>query len=97
MAGLKVVPVKSLADGSLDLVDLKEKAEKHKDNLAALMVRADQTPLFHGLMYGRRSLIRPHLAFSRMVYSTYVTVPIVFLFFVSDYWSISSVGMSSYP
>ena len=38
MAGLKVVPVKSLQDGSLDLADLKEKAEKHKDNLAALMV-----------------------------------------------------------
>jgi glycine cleavage system protein P-like pyridoxal-binding family len=38
MAGLKVVPVKSLQDGSLDLADLKEKAEKHKNNLAALMV-----------------------------------------------------------
>ena len=38
MAGLKVVPVKSLQDGSLDLADLKEKAEKHKDDLAALMV-----------------------------------------------------------
>jgi glycine dehydrogenase len=47
MAGLKVVPVKSLQDGSLDLADLKEKAEKHKDNLAALMVRASRTPLFH--------------------------------------------------
>lgn len=41
MAGLKVVPVKSLQDGSLDLADLKEKAEKHKDNLAALMVRTE--------------------------------------------------------
>jgi hypothetical protein len=41
MAGLKVVPVKSLQDGNLDLVDLKEKAEKHKDNLAALMVRTN--------------------------------------------------------
>ena len=38
MAGLKVVPIKTLADGSLDIVDLKEKAEKHKDNLAAFMV-----------------------------------------------------------
>lgn len=38
MAGLKVVPVKSLADGSLDLDDLKTKAVKHKDNLAAFMV-----------------------------------------------------------
>ena len=39
MAGLKVVPIKTLADGGLDIADLKEKAEKHKDNLAAFMVR----------------------------------------------------------
>lgn len=39
MAGLKVVSVKVLADGCLDLEDLKMKAEKHKDNLAAFMVR----------------------------------------------------------
>jgi glycine dehydrogenase len=38
MAGLKVVPVQTLADGNLDLEDLKSKAEKHKDNLAAFMV-----------------------------------------------------------
>ncbi len=38
MAGLKVVPIKTLPDGSLDLVDLKAKAEQHKDNLAAFMV-----------------------------------------------------------
>jgi glycine dehydrogenase len=38
MAGLKVVAVKSLPDGSLDLQDLRSKAEKHKDNLAAFMV-----------------------------------------------------------
>ena len=38
MAGLKVVPVKVLPDGNLDLVDLKSKAELHKDNLAAFMV-----------------------------------------------------------
>lgn len=38
MAGLKVVPVKSLPDGSLDLADLRTKAEQHKDNLAAFMV-----------------------------------------------------------
>ncbi|KAF8506761.1 glycine dehydrogenase [Russula emetica] len=43
MAGLKVVPVKSLQDGSLDLADLKEKAEKHKDNLAALMITYPST------------------------------------------------------
>ena len=39
MAGFKVVPIEALADGSLDLVDLKEKAQKHKDRLAAFMVR----------------------------------------------------------
>lgn len=38
MAGLKVVPVKTHVDGNLDLADLKAKAEKHKDNLAAFMV-----------------------------------------------------------
>ncbi len=38
MAGMKVVPVKTLQDGSLDLEDLKAKAEKHKDQLAAFMV-----------------------------------------------------------
>jgi hypothetical protein len=38
MAGFKVVPVKALADGSLDLPDLKEKAQKHNDRLAAFMV-----------------------------------------------------------
>ena len=39
MAGLKVVPVKTHADGNLDLEDLRSKAEQHKDNLAAFMVR----------------------------------------------------------
>ena len=39
MAGFKVVPIKALGDGSLDLPDLKEQAEKHKDQLAAFMVR----------------------------------------------------------
>jgi len=42
MAGLKVVPVKTHTDGNLDLDDLKAKAEKHKDKLAAFMVRIDQ-------------------------------------------------------
>lgn len=37
MAGLKVVAVKTLTDGNLDLEDLRAKAEKHKDNLAAFM------------------------------------------------------------
>lgn len=39
MAGLKVVAVKVNSDGTLDLHDLRAKAEKHKDNLAAFMVR----------------------------------------------------------
>ncbi|EIN13970.1 glycine dehydrogenase [Punctularia strigosozonata HHB-11173 SS5] len=43
MAGLKVVPVKSLSDGSLDLSDLKAKAEQHKDNLAAFMITYPST------------------------------------------------------
>ncbi|THH02624.1 hypothetical protein EW026_g311 [Hermanssonia centrifuga] len=43
MAGLKVVSVKSLPDGSLDLEDLKAKAEKHKDNLAAFMITYPST------------------------------------------------------
>ena len=38
LAGLKVVSVKVHNDGNLDLEDLKAKAEKHKDNLAAFMV-----------------------------------------------------------
>jgi glycine dehydrogenase len=43
MAGLKVVPVKTHADGDLDLEDLKTKAEKHKNKLAAFMVRISRS------------------------------------------------------
>lgn len=43
MAGMRVVAVKVLTDGSLDLADLKEKAEKHKDDLAAFMVTYPST------------------------------------------------------
>ncbi|KAK0465599.1 glycine dehydrogenase-like protein [Desarmillaria tabescens] len=43
MAGLKVVPIKALSDGSLDLEDLTAKAEKHKDNLAAFMITYPST------------------------------------------------------
>jgi glycine dehydrogenase len=35
---LKVVSVQTLPDGSLDLADLKAKAQKHKAQLAAFMV-----------------------------------------------------------
>ncbi|KAI0079613.1 glycine dehydrogenase [Panus rudis PR-1116 ss-1] len=43
MAGFKVIAVKSLSDGSLDLEDLKAKAELHKDNLAAFMITYPST------------------------------------------------------
>jgi glycine dehydrogenase len=43
MAGLKVVPVKTHTDGNLDLDDLRSKAEKHKDNLAAFMITYPST------------------------------------------------------
>lgn len=43
MCGMKVVPVKCLPDGSLDLKDLELKAEKHKDDLAAVMITYPST------------------------------------------------------
>lgn len=43
MVGYKVVPIKALADGSLDLEDLREKAVKHKDQLASFMVTYPST------------------------------------------------------
>ncbi|KAG8850574.1 glycine decarboxylase subunit P [Tulasnella sp. 330] len=43
MAGMKVVPVKALNDGSLDLEDLSTKAKLHKDNLAAFMITYPST------------------------------------------------------
>lgn len=43
MAGLKVVAVKCNTDGSLNLTDLQEKAEKHKDKLAAVMITYPST------------------------------------------------------
>jgi len=43
MAGMKVVPVKVHADGNLDLVDLKAKAEQHKEMLAAFMITYPST------------------------------------------------------
>ena len=46
MAGFQVVPVKCKADGDIDLVDLRAKAETHKDNLAALMITYPST---HGV------------------------------------------------
>lgn len=46
VAGFDVVVVKATEKGEIDLVDLKEKAELHKDNLGALMVTYPST---HGV------------------------------------------------
>jgi glycine dehydrogenase len=46
MAGLKVVVVACDADGNVDLTDLRAKAQKHRDELAALMVTYPST---HGV------------------------------------------------
>jgi glycine dehydrogenase len=46
MAGMEVVVTKCDADGNIDLADLKEKAELHRDKLAALMVTYPST---HGV------------------------------------------------
>ncbi|SDL48223.1 glycine dehydrogenase [Salinimicrobium catena] len=46
MAGMKVVVTKSTETGNIDVEDLREKAIKHKDNLAALMVTYPST---HGV------------------------------------------------
>jgi glycine dehydrogenase len=46
MAGMKVVPVACDGDGNIDINDLSAKAEKHRDNLAALMVTYPST---HGV------------------------------------------------
>ena len=46
MAGMKVVVTKTSEKGNIDVADLREKAEFHKDNLAALMVTYPST---HGV------------------------------------------------
>ncbi|MCH4823935.1 aminomethyl-transferring glycine dehydrogenase [Gramella lutea] len=46
MAGMKVVVTKASENGNIDVDDLREKALKHKDNLAALMVTYPST---HGV------------------------------------------------
>ncbi|MEM9979397.1 MAG: aminomethyl-transferring glycine dehydrogenase, partial [Cyanobacteria bacterium P01_D01_bin.2] len=46
MAGMKVVGVKCDDDGNIDVADLTAKAEKHSDNLAALMITYPST---HGV------------------------------------------------
>jgi len=46
MAGMKVVVTKAAENGNIDINDLREKAELHKDNLSALMVTYPST---HGV------------------------------------------------
>jgi len=46
MAGHKVVVVKTTAEGNIDVDDLREKAEKHKENLSVFMVTYPST---HGV------------------------------------------------
>jgi len=46
MAGMKVVVTKSTEEGNIDVDDLREKAELHKNNLSALMVTYPST---HGV------------------------------------------------
>lgn len=43
MCGMKVVVIKSDDAGNVDVADLKEKADKHKENLAALMITYPST------------------------------------------------------
>ena len=43
MAGMKVVVVKSAADGSVDMDDLRQQCEAHRDDLAAIMVTYPST------------------------------------------------------
>ena len=46
MAGMKVIVTKTAENGNIDINDLREKAEIHKDNLAALMITYPST---HGV------------------------------------------------
>ncbi|MEO0415585.1 MAG: aminomethyl-transferring glycine dehydrogenase, partial [Verrucomicrobiota bacterium] len=46
MAGMKVVPIRCDEDGNIDVDDIREKASKHADNLAALMITYPST---HGV------------------------------------------------
>ncbi|KNF00314.1 hypothetical protein PSTG_06487 [Puccinia striiformis f. sp. tritici PST-78] len=43
MAGMKVIPIKTMKDGSLDLIDLEAKATKHSNELAAIMITYPST------------------------------------------------------
>lgn len=72
MAGLKVVPVKALANGNLDLEDLKAKAEKHKDNLAAFMVSFNILSSYPNLIRCRSPILLPSV-YSKTASKQYVS------------------------
>lgn len=46
MVGMKIVPISTDSKGNVDIAELKQKAELHKDNLAALMITYPST---HGV------------------------------------------------
>lgn len=43
MAGMKVVPIKTAANGTIDMDDVRAKVVAHKDNLACLMITYPST------------------------------------------------------
>merc|ERR1712233_241959 len=43
MAGMKVVPIKTALDGTIDMEDVRAKVAMHKDNLACLMITYPST------------------------------------------------------
>ena len=57
MAGMQVVVTKATETGNIDVDDLREKAEKHKENLAALMVTYPST---HGVYESHSRNYRNH-------------------------------------
>jgi len=61
MAGMKVVVTKCDENGNINVTDLKDKAEKHSDNLAALMVTYPSTHgVFETAIQEITSLIHKH-------------------------------------
>ena len=57
MSGMKVVVVNSDENGNVDLDDLKAKALKHKDNLAALMITYPRY-----VSYSLTTSLEPHIS-----------------------------------
>ena len=55
MAGMDVVPIGCDADGNVDLADLRAKAEKHAERLAAIMITYPSTHGVFETVYPRRN------------------------------------------